>query len=184
MYTTRLLLSQCFWNNLIYCPVFLGAIHYTDYWRPAESSLFSIFFCRLLRPLHYSDFILLPTVSGHMAKLSTMITRSISPPPSVNIHCVWVSPWTRLISSSIKCISCSSSISSCLQNSCPPGYLSSSSSIQPSSKTSPWLRISPWACRIPPQHPLLCSTLPLIPIQSYYPFLPFSYGGRGLFCFC
>jgi len=164
MCATHLLLSQCFLNNLIYCPAFLGAIHCTNYWRPAESSLSSIFFCRLLWPFHYSRLILLPTISGHVAKLPTMIAHSISSFSSVHVHCIWVSLWTRLISPSVECISSSSPIPSCLRNSCPPGYLPPSSSIRSSSKASPWLRISPWARRIPPQYPFFRSTLPLVPI--------------------
>ena len=154
MCTTYLFLPQCFWKNLIYCPGFLGAVHCIYCWRPVGSSLFSIFFCQLLWRLHYSCFISLPTVLGHMAKLSTIITCSIPFSFFINVHCVWVSSWTRLVFSFVRRIS-SPIFHTCILGSCPLGYLSPSSSIQSSSITSPLLHISPWACHIPPQYPLL-----------------------------
>ena len=149
---------------------------------------------RELTVLHF----LLPTLAASLLPLLYSFPNNFGPygqifhsdstfyplPPPINIHCIWVSPWTQLISSSIKHISSSSSISSCLRNSCPPGYLPLFSSIRSPSKAFPWLRISPWVCRIPPQHSFFCPTLPLISIQSDCPFLPLSYGGRGLFCLC
>ena len=123
-----LLLSQCFLQSLIYCPVFPGVIHCTDLRRPTESLLISILFCRLLQHFHYSRFIPLPTIPGHVAKLPTMVAHPISPSSSVDVHCIWVSLWTCLISSSERIFS-GSSILSCMRNSCPLGYMSSSSSI-------------------------------------------------------
>ena len=123
-----LLLSQCFLQSLIYCPVFPGTIYCTDLRRSAESLLTSILFCRLLRHFYYSRFIPPPTIPGHVTKLPAMVARPISPSSSVDIHCVWVSLWTRLISSSER-IFPGSPILSCMRNSCLPGYMSSSSSI-------------------------------------------------------
>ena len=134
MCAARPLFSQCCLQNLIYCPAFLGAIHCTNLRRPAESLLTSIFFCQLLRRLHYSHSISFPTISGHMAKLPTMITYSISLSSSVDVYCIWVSPWIHLISSSAKHVSSSSPISSCMQSSCPPGYLPPLSSYDPPPK--------------------------------------------------
>ena len=71
-----LLLSQCFLQSLIYCPVFPGTIHCTDLRRPAKSLLTSILFCRLLWHFHYSRFISLPTIPGHVAKLPAMVACS------------------------------------------------------------------------------------------------------------
>ena len=76
-----LLLSQCFLQSLIYCPVFPGTIHCTDLRRPAKSLLTSILFCRLLRRFHYSRFIPLPIIPDHVAKLPAMVARPISPLP-------------------------------------------------------------------------------------------------------
>ena len=87
-----LLLSQCFLQSLIYCPVFPGTIHCTYYWRPAESSLSSIFFCWLLWHFYYPFSMSFPAIFGHMALFSTYVTRSISSSSSIHIHCIWVSP--------------------------------------------------------------------------------------------
>ena len=78
VYAIYLLLSQLYWWNLIYCPVFPGAIHYIDYWRPAESSLPSIFFCQLLWRFYYSSFIPFPTIFGHVAPLPTHVACPVS----------------------------------------------------------------------------------------------------------
>ena len=118
-----------------------------------------------------------PTIFGYMALLSTHIACLVLSSSSVYIHCIWVSPWTHLSSSSIKHISSSSSVSS----SHSPCYLPPSSPIQFSPSR---LCISPWVYHIPLQYPLFHSTLPLISIQSYHSFLPLSNGGWQLFCFC
>ena len=98
VYTVHPLLSQWYWKNLIYCPIFLGTIHCTDYWRPAKSLLFSTVFCQLLWCFYYpSLFQSLPTIFGHMAPLSTHIASSVSSPAFVHIYCIWVSLWTHLV---------------------------------------------------------------------------------------
>ena len=101
MCATHLLFPQCFWKNLICCPVFLGTVHCIYCWRLVRSSLSSIFFCQLLWHLYYSCFISLLTVSGHVAKLLIMITRFILSSSSINVHCIWVSLWTQLVFSSV-----------------------------------------------------------------------------------
>ena len=92
------LLSQLYWCNWIYFPAFLGTIHCTDYWRLAESLLFSIFFCWLLQCFHYSSFMPFPTIFGHVVPLPTHVACPVSSSSSIYIHCIWVSPWTHLSS--------------------------------------------------------------------------------------
>jgi len=96
--TAHPLLSQWYWKNLIYCPIFLDAIHCISYWRPAESLLFSIVFCRFLQYFYYPLlFLSLPVIFDYMAPLSTHIASSVSFPFFVHIYCIWVSPWTCLV---------------------------------------------------------------------------------------
>ena len=122
------LLSQWYWKDLIYCPIFLGAIHCTGYWRPAESLLSSIVFCRLLQCFYYSPlFPSLPAIFGHMAPLFTHIASSVSSPSFVHIYCIWVSPWACLILTEHTWPSVSPTVVSS-----PPHDLSFSSSIQSS----------------------------------------------------
>ena len=121
---------------------------------------------------------LFPTIFGYMALLSTHIACPISSPSSIYIHCVWVSSWTHLSSSSIECIF---SFSFSVLFFYSPCYLPFSFPIRSSPSR---LHIFSWARHIPFQYPLFYSTLPLISIQSHCSFLPFSNGGQWLFCFC
>ena len=123
---TKLLHSQLYWWTSIYCLVFPGAIYCTYYWRPAKSSLFSIFFCRFLWRFYYPSSMSFLAIFGHMAPFSTHIACPISSSFSIHIHCVWVSPWTHLSSPSISHVS---TTSSSVSPSRSPHYLSSSSSI-------------------------------------------------------
>jgi len=92
VYAIYLLLSQCCCDNSIYFPVFLGTIHYTNYWRSVGSLLSSTFFCQLLWHFCYPllFFLSLPTIFGYMAPFSTYEAYPISSSSSINIYCIGV----------------------------------------------------------------------------------------------